>query len=44
MIEIYADLVEANQRSLDGANGIKQVPSKYLTSVISELKKRGYLK
>lgn len=43
MIEIYADLVQAQQRSLDGANGIKKVPFKYLESVILELKKRGVL-
>lgn len=40
MVEVYADLVEAGQRSLDGKNGIKQVPDKYLKEVIEELKRR----
>lgn len=42
MIKIYADLVEAQERSLDGADGIKKVPDKYLDGVKEELKKRGY--
>lgn len=42
MVEIYADLVEAKERSLDGADGIKKVPDKYLDRVKEELKKRGY--
>lgn len=42
MIEIYADLVEARERSLDGADGIKKVPDRYLEQVKEELKKRGY--
>ena len=42
MVEIYADLVIAGERSLDGANGIKKVPDKYLEKVKEELKKRGY--
>ena len=42
MVKIYADLVEAGERSLDGANGIKKVPDKYLDEVKEELKKRGY--
>lgn len=42
MVEIYADLVEAKERSLDGADGIKKVPDKYLDGVKEELKKRGY--
>lgn len=42
MIKIYADLVIAGERSLDGANGIKKVPDKYLDDVIKELKNRGY--
>lgn len=42
MIKIYADLVEVKERSLDGANGIKKVPDKYLDGVKEELKKRGY--
>ena len=42
MIKIYADLVEAKERSLDGAGGIKKVPDKYLDGVKEELKKRGY--
>lgn len=40
MVKIYADLVEAGERSLDGANGIKKVPDKYLDEVKEELKKR----
>lgn len=42
MVKIYADLVEAGERSLDGANGVPQVPAKYLEAVIAELEKRGY--
>ena len=42
MVEIYADLVEAKERSLDGADGIKKVPDKYLDGVKEELKRRGY--
>lgn len=42
MVKIYADLVIAGERSLDGANGIKPVPDRYLDAVISELKLRGY--
>lgn len=42
MIKIYADLVEAKERSLDGADGIIKVPDKYLEGVKEELKKRGY--
>ena len=40
MIEIYADLVEAGKRSLDGKNNISKVPDKYLNAVIDELEKR----
>lgn len=42
MVKIYADLVEANKRSLDGANGVKKVPEKYLEEVKAELQSRGY--
>ncbi|MBS6502582.1 MAG: hypothetical protein KH415_13335 [Clostridium sp.] len=42
MISIYADLVEAGKRSLDGANDIPQVPNKYKEAVITELESRGY--
>lgn len=42
MVKIYADLVEAGERSLDGKNGIVKVPDKYLDDVIIELEKRGY--
>jgi hypothetical protein len=42
MVEIYADLVEAGKRSLDGANGVPKVPAKYLDAVIAKLEKRGY--
>ncbi|MDU4728004.1 MULTISPECIES: CD1375 family protein [Clostridium] len=42
MVKVYADLVEAKERSLDGADGIKKVPDKYLDGVKEELKKRGY--
>lgn len=42
MIHIYADLVIAGERSLDGVNGIKKVPDKYLNEVIKELEHRGY--
>lgn len=42
MVKIYADLVEAGERSLDGANGGKKVPDKYLDEVKEELIKRGY--
>lgn len=42
MAKIYADLFEAGERSLDGANGIPKVPAKYLDAVIAELEKRGY--
>lgn len=42
MVKIYADLVEAGERSLDGADGIKKVPDRYLDQVKEELKKRGY--
>ncbi|WP_394877775.1 CD1375 family protein [Clostridium paraputrificum] len=42
MVKVYADLVEAGERSLDGADGIKKVPDKYLDGVKEELKKRGY--
>ena len=42
MVKIYADLVEAKKRSLDGANGIKQVPDRYLADVKAELQSRGY--
>ena len=38
MVKVYADLVEAGERSLDGADGIKKVPDRYL----EQLKKRGY--
>ena len=40
MVSIYADLVESGLRSLDGANGIKQVPTKYLNDVKAELERR----
>lgn len=43
MVSIYADLVEAGERSLDGKDGIPKVPLKYLNAVIAELKKRSYL-
>lgn len=43
MAEIYADLVEAGERSLDGENGIKQVPKKYLEETINILIDRGYM-
>ncbi len=42
MISIYADLVEAGKRSLDGADGIPKVPNKYLNDVKAELENRGY--
>lgn len=42
MVNIYVDLVIAGERSLDGANGIKKVPDKYLNEVIEELGNRGY--
>lgn len=42
MVKVYADLVEAGERSLDGADGIKKVPDRYLSQVKEELKKRGY--
>ncbi len=42
MVKIYADLVEAGERSLDGEDGIKKVPDKYLEEVKEELRKRGY--
>lgn len=42
MIEIYADLVEAGKRSLDGKNNISKVPDKYSNAVIDELEKRNY--
>ena len=42
MVKVYADLVEAGERSLDGADGIKKVPDRYLNQVKEELKKRGY--
>lgn len=42
MVKIYADLVEAGLRSLDGADGVIQVPAKYLAGVIKELENRGY--
>lgn len=44
MIKVYADLVVAGKRSLDGANGITKVPEKYLDDVIQELIKRGFIK
>ncbi|MGG7176190.1 CD1375 family protein [Clostridium paraputrificum] len=40
MVEIYADLVLAGVRSIDGLEGVKQVPDKYLELVIEELKRR----
>lgn len=43
MVKIYADLVEAGKRSLDGKDGITKVPDKYLNEVIEELKQRGYV-
>lgn len=42
MVKLYADLVEAGRRSLDGANGVKKVPDKYIADVIKELEIRGY--
>lgn len=42
MVKIYADLVEAGERSLDGENGITKVPDRYLNQVIKELESRGY--
>lgn len=42
MVSIYADLVEAGQRSLDGKNSIIKVPDKYYDAVIEELAQRGY--
>ena len=42
MVKIYADLVIAGERSLDGADGIKKVPDKYLEGVKEELRARGY--
>lgn len=42
MVIIYADLVEAGERSLDGANGVPKVPAKYLNAVKAELETRGY--
>lgn len=42
MVGIYADLVEAGERSLDGAGGIKKVPAKYYDAVVEELTSRGY--
>lgn len=42
MVKIYADLVEAGERSLDGANGVPKVPARYLEAVKAELTKRGY--
>lgn len=42
MVKIYADLVEALKRSLDGCNGVTKVPDKYLSNVIKELTSRGY--
>lgn len=42
MVKIYADLVIAGERSLDGADGIKPVPDRYLDAVIAELNLRGY--
>lgn len=42
MVNIYADLVEAGERSLDGANGVPKVPAKYLDAVRAELEERGY--
>lgn len=43
MAEIYADLVEAGERSLDGENGIKKVPDKYINKVKEILHERGVL-
>jgi len=43
MIKVYADLVEAGKRSLDGKDGIPKVPDKYLDGVIKELEQRGYI-
>ena len=40
MVKVYADLVEAGERSLDGANGVKKVPDKYLDEVKKNYKKR----
>lgn len=40
MIEIYADLVDAGERSLDGTNGIKKVPSIFIEDVKKELERR----
>lgn len=41
MVKVYADLVEAGERSLNGEYGIKKVPDRYLQEVKEELKKRG---
>lgn len=43
MAEIYADLVQAGERSLDGENGIKQVPEKYLKETTDILIKRKFI-
>lgn len=41
---LYADLVEAGLRSLDGAGGVTKVPTKYLEGTLAELTNRGYFK
>ena len=43
MAEIYADLVQAGERSIDGENGIKQVPEKYLKETIDILVERKFI-
>lgn len=42
MVSIYADLVIAGKRSLDGADGIPKVPNSIIGKVIDELTARGY--
>lgn len=41
MAKIYADLCEVGKRTCIYAEGIIQVPDKYLEDVIAELKIRG---
>ena len=43
MAEIYADLVQAGERSLDGDNGIKKVPDKYINKVKEILHERSFI-